>query len=149
MQQGHKEMELLEHITRVHNTNRDILILVDSIRSVDPNAIMILASDHGPLIFNSCSLVYPLNTKEEVIERQHAFLAIHLGKPKEDSDQSKFKINEIKSSVNLFRYIFAYLTENEEVLDNKPPDDAFYLETENGPVKKSISDGKILKKSVK
>ena len=144
-----EEIEFLEYITRVHNTNKDILILVDAIKDADPTAIVILTSDHGPYIFNSCIQEHPLNTREEVIERQHSFLAIHLGNPKEDSDQSKFKINEIKSSVNLFRYIFAYMTENEEILDNKPPDDAFYLETENGPVKKSISDGKILRKSVK
>ena len=144
-----EEIEFLEYITRVHNTNRDILSLIDTIKSVDSNSIIILTSDHGPLIFNSCTLIYSLKTREEVIERQHAFLAIHLGKAKEDSDQSKFKINEIKSSVNLFRYIFAYMTENEEILENKPSDDAFYLETEDGPVKKSINDGQILKKSVK
>ena len=114
--------EFLEYITRVHNTNKDILILVDAIKNADPTAIVILTSDHGPYIFNSCTQTHPINTREEVIERQYAFLAISLGK---SVDQSKFKINEIKSSVNLFRYIFAYMTENEEILENKPSDDAF------------------------
>ena len=143
-----EEVEFLEYMNRVHNTNKNILILIDAIKTVEPSAIVILASDHGPYIFNTC-LENSLNTKEEVIERQHAFLAIYLGESEGSSNHLKFKMDEIKSSVNLFRYIFAYMTENEEILENKSPDDAFYLETEDGPIKKSISDGKILKESMK
>lgn len=143
-----EDFEFLEYMNRVHSTNENIVVVIDTIRNVDSNAIVIVASDHGPYLFNRCSK-YVLNTRQEIIERQHAFLAIYLGKTPEDRDSLKFKKDDIKSSVNLFRYIFAYLAENDNILKDKPPDDAFYVEAEHGPIRKSIDDGQIIENSAK
>ena len=106
---------------RLNYANSIIARSVDMIEKSDPNALIILASDHGAYILNRCSYRAPLLTREEVVERQGVFLAIKWGK---DYDGRYDK--DIKSSANLFRYIFSYLAGNEKLLYNKPDDDAFY-----------------------
>ena len=126
--------EFVEYSKRIHDVNQDILYLVDTIESVDNDSIVILASDHGPFILNKCSTDNPLNTKEEVIERQEVFLAIKAGGQPFDKN--------IKSSVNLFRHIFAYLAEDPSILEDKEPDNAFSQVKDS--IYQSIRDGKII-----
>lgn len=132
-----QKKELEEYRSRVSYTNKSIINLINKIDNTDPNSLVILASDHGPYIFNGCSNNAPLLTREEVVERQGVLLAIRWGK---DYDGRYDK--DIKSSANLFRYIFSYLAGNEKLLENKPDDDAFYKY--KGEIIKSIDDGVIL-----
>lgn len=132
-----EQEETEQYAQRVSKTNSLILHIADMIVTQDHDALIILASDHGPYILNRCSGGAPLLTREEVIERQGAFLAIKWG----HGYDGRFAKN-IKSSVNLFRYIFSHLADNKDFLANKPADDAFYLY--KGKVIKSIADGMIL-----
>lgn len=132
-----EKLEVENYAGRLNQAHLIMIRIVDNIEQSDPNALIIIASDHGPFILNRCSNGAPLLTKEEVVERQGAFLAIRWGK---DYDGRYDK--DIKSSANLFRYIFSYLAGNEKLLENKPDDDAFYQY--KGKVIKSIDDGVIL-----
>ncbi len=132
-----EEVKIQNYKYNIMSANRIITKLVDMIIDSDPSALIILASDNGPFIFNRCASLSPLLTREEVVERQGAFLAIRWGK-----DYDGRYDNDIKSSANLFRYVFSYLLGHEKLLKDKPADDAFYLH--KGKVVKSISDGIIL-----
>ena len=132
-----EDYEIEKYAQRLEQANSLITRSIDIIEEDDPNAIIILASDHGPYILNHCSNSIPLLTREEVAERQGAFLAIRWSK---DYDGRYDK--DIKSSANLFRYIFSYLAGHEKLLANKPDDDAFYQY--KGEIIKSIDDGVIL-----
>lgn len=132
-----EQIELQNYKQRITQTNDLIINMLDTIITNDHNAIIILASDHGPFIFNRCSTGARLSTKEEVIERQGVLLAIKWG----EGYDGRFD-KDIKSSANLFRYIFSYLTANNDLLKNKPADDAFYMH--KNEVHQSIADGVIL-----
>ena len=132
-----KKVEVRKYAERISHANSLIIRSVDAINQSDPDALIVIASDHGPFIFNHCSNRFPLQTREEVVEYQGAFLAIRWG---EDYDGRYDR--DIKSSANLFRYIFSYLMGHEKLLENKPDDDAFYQY--KGKVIKSIDDGVIL-----
>ena len=71
--------EIKEYSNRIRGTNEKILRLVNTIEQSDPESIVIIASDHGPIIFNQCNHGAPLRTANEIIERQGAFLAIKWG----------------------------------------------------------------------
>lgn len=129
--------EKYKYKERLVQTNSILTTSVDIIMKKDPSAVIIIASDHGAYIFNRCAAFAPLLSREEVVERQGALLAIRWPK---DYD-GKYDEN-IKSSANLFRYIFSYLAGHERLLENKPDDDAFYLH--NGVVYQSIDNGVIL-----
>ena len=132
-----EEEETQKYDNRLKLANTLIVRSVDMIRQFDPESLIILASDTGAFILNRCSYSAPLTTREEVVERQGAFLAIRWGK---DYDGRYDK--DIKSSANLFRYIFSYLMGHEKLLENKPDDDAFYQY--KGEIIKSIDNGVIL-----
>ena len=132
-----EEVETHNYKLRLEKAYKIMIQAADIIISNDTNAIIIFASDHGPYIFNRCALRSPLLTREEVIERQGAFLTVRWP---EDYDGRYDK--DIKSSANLFRYVFSYLLDHEKLLVNKPDDDAFYQY--KGEVIKSIDNGVIL-----
>ena len=71
-----QELETEAYKMRMVTTKQLVLEVVDAIIHYDPEAVLILASDHGPTLFNKCVIDVPLRTREEVIERQGVFLAI-------------------------------------------------------------------------
>ena len=134
-----EQAEIEKYASRINNAHSLIDQSIEIIAASDPNAMVIIASDHGGYILNRCALNAPLLTREEVAERQGAFLAIRWG----NGYDGRYD-NEIKSSANLFRYIFSYLAGHDKLLVNKPDDDAFYYSTVKKQIIKSIDDGVIL-----
>lgn len=132
-----ERIETREYAKRIFHTNNLIVEKIGMIRQLDPEALVVIASDHGPIIFNRCAYSAPLLTWEEVVERQSVFLAIRWG----DDYDGRYD-RDIKTSANLFRYIFSYLMGHEELLKSKANDDAFY--PYKGEVIKSIDDGVII-----
>ena len=134
-----EKKQALGYFHRLKKTNRLVLEVLKMIEGADPHAMIIFASDHGPTLFNKCAMDIVLKTKEEIIERQGAFLAIKWG----DDYSGQFD-EEIKTSANLFRYIFSYLLDDESILQGRVPDDAFYKVGKEGIVTQSIRDGKFI-----
>ena len=132
-----EKVEIQKYGDRLVHANHLITKAVDMIRQSDPGALIVIASDHGPTIFNRCAANSPLLTWEEVVERQSVFLAVRWG-----NDYDGRYDHDIKTSANLFRYIFSYLAGHEKLLQDKPDDDAFYLY--KGEIIKSIDNGVIL-----
>ncbi len=122
---------------RLSDTHRIMLAEIEKIIAKDNDALIILAGDHGPYILDRCAGQPVVKTIAEVTELQGAFLAIRWG----EDYHGKYD-QEIKTSANLFRYIFSYLLGHEQLLDNKPADDVFYKH--NAKTLKSIADGVII-----
>ncbi len=132
-----EQHETAKYANRLSQANLLIAEAIDMLKQSDPQSLIILASDHGPFILNRCFYNAPLLSREQVLEKQGTFLAIHWGK-----DYDGRYDQDIKSSANLFRYVFAQLMGHEKLLQNKPDDDAFYQY--QGEIVKTIDDGVIL-----
>ena len=130
--------ETQKYSERLSDTHRVLLPEIKKIIENDDQSLIILAGDHGPFIFDQCSSNPAMRTIEEIIEPQGAFLAIKWGGGDYDGRYDR----HIKSSANLFRYIFSYLMGHEQLLQNKPDDDAFYLVANK--IVKTIDDGVIV-----
>ena len=74
-----ENLEIEKYAQRLKQANSLITRSIDIIEDNDPNALIILASDHGPYILNRCSNSAPLLTREEVVERQRCFSCYPLG----------------------------------------------------------------------
>jgi hypothetical protein len=99
--------------TRVYRANSMGLELINLIGKYDPEAIIIIAGDHGPFIEDQCK--GPILSKNAscrlIFENANALCAIKWGKEyKGEYD------NSIRSSVSLFRYVLAYVSQNPEHL---------------------------------
>ncbi len=72
-----EDQEKYEYSSRIDKANSMTIELIDKINEKDHDSIIIIASDHGPYVTDSCvrngSL---LNTKEEIVLRNSTFLAI-------------------------------------------------------------------------
>ena len=57
---------------------------------------------------------------------------------------------DIRTNINLFRHIFAYLSESQEILTTQVPDDGFLTmgKGKEGMVMNAVHEGKILKRMI-
>ena len=92
----------------------DVEVLLEG----DPNAIIIVAGDHGPYLTKNCSYTsdfYDISeiTRLDIQDRFGTFLAIRW--PSQDFE----KYNDITVLQDLFPVIFAYLFEDQIFLESK------------------------------
>ena len=112
-------------------------ILIDEVKLIldkDKSAIIIIVGDHGTWAGSDRSESGLMES--ETFDKLSVFLAIRWG----DKYNGEYD-SQIKSSVNLFRYIFAYLSQNDEVLGTKEKDDGY---VKYGKVWKVLENGKVL-----
>ncbi|KTD06822.1 sulfatase-like hydrolase/transferase [Legionella jamestowniensis] len=114
-----EKIEIDLYKERVKRTTKFLSSTIQTIKTRDKDAMIIIAGDHGPYIFRHCTRdgIY---RKNEIMERQGAFLAVKWG-----VDYDKKYDGNIKSSHNLFRYILSFLANNEQLLIDKEKDNAF------------------------
>ena len=124
---------------RIEKANHILLEEVAHILQKDQSAIIIIVADHGTWAGADRS-EFGL-TENETLDKLNVFLAIRWG-PAYDGEYD----NRIKTSVNLFRYIFAYLSRNEEILETIEDDDG-YIKYEE--VWKVLENGVVLKDPIR
>jgi hypothetical protein len=137
------------YFKKIQEANGIITKLVQHILKRDPKALIIINADHGAWGFGNPALVEEKlleGVPDDLITLDHlgVLLAIRWpdGRPKNDRD--------IRTNVNLFRYIFAYLSERGDIFASNMPDHG-YLKKGRGKgriVAKGIHDGNILKHMV-
>ena len=133
----------------IQSANDRIMKLVQQIVTRDPNALIILGGDHG-----GWGLGTPRGAKKEVLDGVPDDLialdqlGTHLS-IRWPGDASKYD-REIRTSVNLFRYIFAFLSKSEDILATKAPDHGFIqrVKGEASTVFKVVHDGEVLEQMV-
>ena len=122
--------------------NEKLIGLMKFIIDVDQDCIIIMIGDHG-----SRGYRFMLDTEGEyisvplyILDRFGVFAGIRA--PHELSDL--MENGTIRSHVNLFKYVFAYLSEDDRILETKALDDSY-----EGTFILAIRDGAILEKFLK
>ncbi len=100
------------------NANNEMKLDIELILKTNPDAIIIIAGDHGPYLTKNCFgdlTGYPISeiTRLDIQDRFATFLAIRW--PTEDYEQ----YDDISILQDLFPAILAYMYEDESILDFK------------------------------
>jgi len=123
---------------KIQKANEQLLEMVELILKNDKDPLIIIAGDHGPWAYrlkeDGNGKVIPDSLY--ALDRFGVLMAIRFP----EDYQQQFD-NDFKTHVNLFRYVFAYLSNSNEVLEKKVKDDGY----DYGP-QLAIRDGKILSK---
>lgn len=118
------------YIDRVEEANawlRDIITFIDE---NDPNALVIIAADHGGYVGFNYSLESEVKTENPLLVNSifSSLLAIkwpHNQVPKYD--------DKLKTSVNLFRVLFSYLSDDTSYLENLQDDKSYIIIRRKAP----------------
>ena len=109
------------YMNRVSDSNSKLQGLVAEIVAMDRNAVIVLTSDHGPLIENNCSREHELRTVAEYRDRAGTILAIRWP----NTYNGEYDV-ELVTSVNLFRYLLGSLFDDDsEIMDSLVADDVY------------------------
>jgi hypothetical protein len=130
------EVAELEKYTReVSKVTDDLISIVGEIIRLDPDAVIVISGDHGPFISNQCSRDADLQTPGEYRDRVGAITAIRWPA----AYDGRFD-KEIKTNVNLFRYVLAsMMTDSEDLMNGRVPDDVYVFGDNH--VLKILNDG--------
>lgn len=116
------EQERKEYLQRLAETNDWLEEVVGFISENDPNAIIIIGADHGGFVGYEYTLEIFEQPREEL--RSSVFgaaLAI-----KWNGENHRQYDQNLKTSVNLFRTLFAFLSEDQQYLEHLQPDENYY-----------------------
>ncbi|HEX9828251.1 MAG TPA: hypothetical protein VGA80_16750, partial [Flavobacteriaceae bacterium] len=107
------EKERKYYLERLKKSNEWLNELVEIITQNDPNGIILIASDHGGYVGFKNTDQSLIKTHDRVLINSifSSILAI-----KWSYNQVPEFENELKSPINLFRFIFSYLSENDKYL---------------------------------
>lgn len=144
-----KETERENYLTQVKKANEWLQEITQTIIQNDPNCLIVIAADHGGYVgFEYTKQLFQKQTEEKLVYSGFsAALAI-----KWPNQQAPSYDVQLKTPVNLFRTVFAYLGDNETLLENSEEDTSYSIITNGilGDVYKYIdSDGKVVFEEVK
>ncbi len=137
----------------IEETNSVLIEMIDLIATKDPNAFIIISGDHGPYRYGNTTIIdnWGLGTKnikerirqlgfeQEAIGMDMFGILLAIRYPKQYDRRFD---DVIISPVNLFRYVFAVLHENDSILAANEKNSSYVLSNELLLV---VSDGKPLK----
>ncbi len=123
-----KEKE--EWVKKLKKSNKILAQLIDLIKQNDENPLIIILADHGGFVgLDYTEEIYKKTQNKDLIHSMFSSqLSIHWPQKKAPNFDTKFK-----SSVNTFRIIFSYLSENELFLENLQEDSSYVLIREGAP----------------
>jgi len=130
--------EVAQYSKQIEAVNKYLTIMIDSILSKDPTAVIVLAGDHGPFIENKCQRRFDISTLAEYRDRVGVLMAIRW-----PSDYEGRYDDRIKTTVNTFRYVLASLADNESELLSTVVSDDVYVMGDND-ILKIIENGEVL-----
>jgi hypothetical protein len=122
---------------KIESANQQLLKFMNFIIEKDPDSIVILLGDHGSWGFRNKKDTQsrPISNQLYTLDRFGVLAGIR--GPDELSDL--MENGTIKSHINLFRYVFAHLSDDQTILSTKAPDDSY-----DQPFLMAIKDGTIL-----
>jgi hypothetical protein len=124
--EGEKE-KWLESLKVANQTQAD---LISIIRKEDPNGLILILSDHGGYVgLDYSEAMYIKTTDRDAIYSVFSSnLSIHW-----PNNEIPPYDDKLKTSVNVFRILFAYLSEDEKYLDDLQNDGSYILIFEGAP----------------
>jgi len=124
------ENERKLYLKRIKLANEWLSELIDFINKEDPDALIVIAADHGGCVGLNSFLSSSKKTANPLLKNSifSSLLAIkwpNNSAPKFDTD--------LKTSVNLFRVLFSYLSEDESYLKHLQDDKSYIIIREDAP----------------
>ncbi|MEM6686667.1 MAG: hypothetical protein AAF617_12870 [Bacteroidota bacterium] len=118
-----KETERENYLTQVKKANEWLKEITATIIKNDPNSLIIIAADHGGYVgFEYTRELFQKQTDPKLVYSAFsAALAIKFPKGQAIANYDV----QLKSPVNLFRTLFAYLGENEALLEHMQEDTSY------------------------
>lgn len=149
--QTRKELKAFrqDYLKRINNANDEITQIVQRILIEDSNAVIIINSDHGAWGYGAFKLfnkeVFE-GLSDRVITLDHLGVLLAIRWPEDAPVFSR----RIQSNVNLFRYVFAYLSGNAEILATQVPDHGYLTkgQGQGSLLVQGVHDGEILENMV-
>ncbi len=118
------------YIEKLETTNVWLKEVIDYISSYDPKAIIIMAADHGGFVgLNSTQEAKEKQTHEDIVK---SIFSAQLAIKWPDNHHEMYDTS-LKSSVNVFRVLFAYLAESPNYLKQLQADKSFIPITKGAP----------------
>lgn len=126
-----KEEERAIYIDKLKEANTWLKEIIQLIVENDPDAIVVMIADHGGFV----GLDYTMQTKTKLTDSEliNSVFTSALAIRWPDNSSPHYD-DHLKTSVNLFRVLFSYLSENEAYL-NHLEDDKSYLQIKEGAPK--------------
>ncbi|MEH6765990.1 MAG: sulfatase-like hydrolase/transferase [Aequorivita antarctica] len=118
------EGERKHYIESLQESNKKLRLLTKNILENDPEALIIIMADHGGFVgMTNTSETYTKNTDPDFVNSIFStILAIHWP----NGEVPEFD-NKLKTSVNLFRILTAYLSDKPSYIDNLQPDESYII----------------------
>lgn len=118
------------YIESLQESNKKLEQLTRSILSNDPQALIVIMADHGGFVgMESTEASYTKNTEPDFVNSIFSsILAIHW--PNGNAPQFDGKL---QSSVNLFRILVSYLSEDDSYLAHLQPDESYLIINSGAP----------------
>jgi hypothetical protein len=117
-----KENERIKYLENLEKANYWLKQTIVFIENNDPDAIIIIGADHGGFV----GFEYALQAQEKIIDRKliQSIFGAKLAIKWNDSRYSEYD-SKLKTSVNLFRTIFSFLSEDKTLLNHFQPDASY------------------------
>lgn len=127
-----REGERQLYLQKLKTANQWLQETIAFITDNDPNAIIIIAADHGGFVgFDYSWQMYDKITDKQLLESAFgAKLAIRWNDVRSKNYDAK-----LKTSVNLFRCLFSFLSEDKKYLNNLQPDASYNSYDKNDETK--------------
>lgn len=136
---GSIEKERLEYLKSLQIANAWLKKTITIIEKNDPNAIIIIGADHGGYV----GFEYTSQAQNKITDRKllNSIFGAKLAIKWNGIHHSEYDA-QLKSSVNLFRILFSYLSEDKLLLNNLQPDASYnsYDASDFSKVYKAIED---------
>jgi hypothetical protein len=118
------EQEKQAWIKKLERSNSVLTKTISIIKENDPNALILIMADHGGYVGMEYTLesYQKMNDRDKIYSIFSSSLAIHW-----PNNMVPNYNTYLKSSVNVFRVIFSYLSENESYLSNLQSDFSFAI----------------------
>ena len=144
-QQSKEELRVFREkfVPKIRNTNDFLKKMIHFIVERDPNALIIINADHGGFgmgWWGPAKQEIFRGVPENLTALDHMGVLLAIRWP----ETPAFKQRSIQSNVNLFRFIFAYLSGEEGLMKPQVPDHG-YLRGQKGSILQVIQDGQLLK----
>ncbi len=117
-------------IDRLENANTKLTDIIESIKKEDPEGVIVISADHGGYVgFDYANEIYVKTEDEERIRSIFSsILSIYW--PKGEAPEYD---GQLKTSVNIFRVLFSYLSEENKYLTNLSEDSSYIYITKKAP----------------
>lgn len=123
------EKERENYLTDLEKANNQLREIIKIIKEKDSNGLIVIAADHGGFIGLNYSLETEIKQTDKNIINSIYTSALAIKWP----DNAPSLDKNINTSVNLFRVLFSYLSENESYLDYLEEDKSYGLINKGAP----------------